>query len=487
VLSPRSILLQLLLCILSTTLVAQDVFYIDSTSGQDLASVTGNASSPFETLTYAVSRSSAGNSVLVHCLPGVYEKEVWPLQVTTDAMTVQAVSPGSVLFTSSTSVFANFRLVPSSGDLTLRGLSVQGGRQFVRLVGSGALGDQIHIILENMDIHAETALQVTVGGDAYVNADVRMCEIQAIDTGFAFFAHERTHVKANIQRCTIRNGTKNGVEAIASDASSELEINIENTVIRDFANHAILVESAGGASNLMLNSCNLVRNGIVSSPRKEAVSLVRPNASSSYPHAVLMRNILSDNGGDLRDFGSMPWNFTFESNLVQDQSLSGLGGNIVGDAAFVGSAMVLGARSDAWGAAPVGGLAEDYYGNIRDADGRGDIGAFEHKAFTFGVDGRAPLGDLLRMGVSGQPNQPFLLYAGWSTNPGQGLQVNPMPIANPGVSSTLDAAGAWSFDYHMPNTPAMAGRMSYFQVEGLLLNGMTAYSQVIPVLPVYDL
>ena len=470
-----------------TSLFGQDVFYVDAAAGQDSATVAGTLADPFETISYSISRSSVGNSVLVYCQPGTYNKETWPIVGTADALTVQAMLPGSVLLTTPTAAPTHFKIMPDSGDLTLRGLSVQGAQQFIRLSGSGAVGDQIHIVLEDLNIQANTALQASVYGDAYVNIDMRMCEVKVTGAGLSLVANGRTHIKANVQRCMFTQGILCGVQAEASDPSSELELNIENTVIRDFARHAVYLESAGGASNLMLNSCNLVGNGISTSTLREAVNLVRPNATSSYPHAVLMRNILSDNGGDLRDFASMPWNYTFESNLVQDAAIAGLGGNILGNADFVGNTMVLGGRSAAWGVAPVGGLSEDYYGNIRDADGRGDIGAFEHKAFTFGTYSRAPIGGYLQMAVSGPPHQPFALFAGWSTTAGPGLQVNPLSFANPGVSTTLSSIGSWSFDYLMPSSPALAGRMSFFQIEGLLSNGLTVYSQVIPVRLVYDL
>jgi hypothetical protein len=177
----------------------------------------------------------------------------------------------------------------------------------------------------------------------------------------------------------------------------------------------------------------------------------------------------------------MPGNFSFESNLLQDAAADGISGNLVGDPDFVGTTMIMGANSLAVGAAPLGGLGHDFNGNPRELDGLGDIGAFEHVPYNFGVDGPAFLGRTLRLAMSGPPGHAFALLAGWELSYGSTLGIVPMAGGNPGVIGQLDLDGKWTADFRLPAESWLAGSTVYFQAAGRLENGSNTLSQVVAV------
>lgn len=474
--------------LLTTNVVSQDVFHVDPNIGHDNRLASGDATEPFKTITYAVARSAPGNSLEVLCHDGSFRRETWPIQVGLGNMTIRAINPGAVLIepgATAGAAMSNFDLSPASGDLTLHGLTVTGAQKFVRVIGGGSSGHHVNVKMEQVTVAAGTLIHVKLSGNARLNFDLRLSDVRAADSALTILAEDQAHIKVNVQRSRLHGGSDHGIHAEAIGPDAQLVLNVENTVISNFGQHGIQVIGGGGPCDLTMNSCNLVGNG-VSIPGKAAVSLVTPDPISQYPHANLFRNIFHANGGDIQDFALMPGNFSFETNLLQDTAADGIGGNIVGDPDFVGTTMIMGANSLAVGTAPLGGLGHDFNGNLRALDGRGDIGAFEHVPYNFGVDGQAFLGRTLGLAMSGPPGHTFALLAGWERSFGTTLGIVPMAGGNPGVIGQLDLNGKWTTDFRLPAKSWLAGNTVYFQAVGRLENGNNSLSQVVEITPTFS-
>lgn len=470
-------LLTVLLLGASAPLAAQDLFWVDAGSGVDSPARDGSETEPFRTLTYALGRQSAGRSLEVVLRRGLYFDESWPVFVGPDPLTIRGDEAGAPYVFGFGTSFENFVLDSAAGDFTLKGLTLVGAQNVVMVERDAAAVESLEVVLDRVSVLGGLLVNARVQDDAELFVDVRRSWFRGADTGLKLAAYDDGQIRAEVRRSRIFRPTF-GIFA-RSYGSATVDVFVENSIISQCLRQAVYLQSAGGPAHVELLHCNLARNGAGWMPPLAAIKILTPSPGASVPTMDIRRSILWSNGKDIAGYPQVAANLSFETNLVEDAALIGVGGNFAGPPDWLAGPFALLPGSSAIGAGSPG-TAVDFHGRPRGGTAS-DLGAMEHQRYTLNLDAGTWVGHGQEFVVTGDPNTAYAVYAGFERSAGPGLGVRPFVAGNPLLRGRLDATGVAERLVLWPVADEFRGRRFFLQVVGKDAAGVLHFSEVVAV------
>jgi hypothetical protein len=475
-------------------------FFVDPSLGSD--SNPGTAALPFKTIHKALSLNPLTIDSVV-LAPGVYSAasgELFPLSVGT----VQIFGSGSAATTivgAGNDLLFDARSTGAPGGtfLTLKGLSLQGGRTGLRITGtvsnhSSVLQDVVFTGLsqDGIEAHAIPSGQ----GSAQVSLFASQVTISGCLRGVSFESASPSEMSIlSLLQCRFHDNTV-GVDILAN-GTGDILAGITTTRIEDNALFGLRAFSNGGTAEVLLSSSLCARNGtgvevgglnagtsLLVQSCTVADNTVAGVATATLPvppiTTQLQASIFWGNEDDVLLAGAVFPSF----NDIGDGDFAGSNGNVSVDPLFRDAAA--GDYRLSWGSPAIETAGEifnaDLDGNIRPADGdldtvsEADMGALEFMALDLvspppvgeGILPGLPLGGTLRLeswGEAGATASVFVApgglfgplgtrFGGFFLNPSLFLPVVTLPAGPtaPGV-----------FEPVLPGAPALVGAVLSFQ------------------------
>ncbi len=468
---PRRMCRAFLLATLTGALTAQ-VVYVDPVRGVDQAGG-GGANAPFKTMTYAAT-ATVGPSPVFRLRPGTYDTasgEVFPI-VLPDPCTVEGdparVEPGekTVRFQTTLTLGSTFEV---------RGGAAAGGTVFRDLfLGGGAFrgiqffgGTQTTTLtLERVGISQSRSL--VVNASPALGLLLRDCALNGPDTALTVNTLGGL-VLAAIDRCTLTGGTRAGLFV---DASTGGEFRPVVTNSRLSGQLRAVMQQVGNGARIVtrFEHCLFhdVGRGAIGNPTNVG-ALVDVDVGGGLPiQHVVVNSIFHANRNDAPQGTGA--NYAWGNNLVTQQNLVGLGGNVAGVPSFVDTGrsdwrLVAGSPGVDQGTPADTTTARDLGDSPRVA-GLPDLGPFEFWDLLVESPQEARVGALWSLYALTTTATPFALVLASSHVPASfgagGIHVAGV-IVDSGVRATTLANGTGRVAFTVPNDPFLVGVTVYWQ------------------------
>ena len=475
-------------------------FFVDPVLGSD--GNPGTAALPFKTIHKALSLPplTIDSVVLAAGEYSAASGELFPLTVGT----VQIFGSGSAVTRvvgAGNDLLFDAHSTPAAGGtfLTLKGLSLQGGRTGLRIMGTQSihtttLSDVTFTGMsqDGVEAHANPAGP----GSAHVSLFASQVTVSGCLRGVSFESNAPTDMSIlSMLLCRFHDNTV-GVDILAN-GSGNILAGITTTRFEDNTLHGLRAFANGGTADVLLSSSLIARNGtgVEAGGLNAGTTLLVQSctvvdntlagvATATLPvppaTTTLESSILWDNADDVQLAGTVFPRF----NDISDGDFAGSDGNVSADPLFRDAAAGDYRLSWTSPAIETGGevFNSDLFGNIRPTDGdldlasEADMGALEFMPLDLvspapvgdGILPGLPLGGTLRLEAWGEAGATATLLVA----PG-GLQ-GPLPtkfggfllIPHPVIALASLPAGPSApgvFEAVLPDTPALVGFVMSFQ------------------------
>jgi hypothetical protein len=475
-----------LLCVAAA---AQAPIYVDPVAGADRAGG-GSPANPFKTITFAISQAPAAGPATFYLRPGSYSLasgERFPL-LPPDACTIESdpalVPQGARLAVIDTPATMQSAIELGSRptrNVTVRNLRIAGRMLRGVYLELRAGATVAAVLVEDCEIATQRGVEADVRANARAIVRVLRSRLNAVDSPIAM--HTAGTAGAAIDLFVDKSVLVNGITAsVVLDArvAGGLQATLRATHLRSGVRYGVLaVTGNGGSAQTRIEHCllydhgnNVIGGGISLGAIYDEVA-----AGGVAPAHRVVNSIFHRNKADAQ-LGAGA-NYVWGNNLVTQQDLGTLGGNRLGVPAFANRAendfhlapaslgVDLGDRNATT-------LGEDFDGEPRlsaHAGAAPDLGPDEvFLGATFTSDG-ARVGQPYTLRASWAPNVPFLLALGTASVPnsfGPGILHLAGPIYDLGLGGTCGPGGVGEVTLQVPNDPALATLVVWWQSAGAL-------------------
>ncbi len=320
---------------LAVSLHAQVPIQVDAVRGNDTTG-TGSSTSPYKTLTRAIAASNSLPVLRIFRLsPGLYDTalgEVFPIQL--PALCTVEPDPNTttkgalqVRFTDSLSINALFQVAAASVQkVTLRELRLSGGIfRGLQFTGTGAT-TTVDLQILDCDLSLSRPLVVQFLDGASGQVLVRNTILNGPDNPVILRTTGSAKMTARLESCRVQKGLATGIQLDAGGTSS-LHLDCVNVIVQDQSKSGLLAWSQGGTITTKLDHClfyNIANLTIGGSPGAILDSVTGTGRSPTHT----IRNTIFDKcKNDAPGYASST--YAFQTCLVGQQSLKGVGGNIL--------------------------------------------------------------------------------------------------------------------------------------------------------------
>ena len=456
---------------------AQSPLYVDAVRGSD---VTGNGSvqSPFQSLTHATAVLATAPTTTLRVRPGVYDAangELFPIAlpaqctIEADPATVPAHS-GLVRVVTTLDLKTTFAIPPSPVvAVTLRDLELSGGMFRGVQLTANLSRQNATLVLERVHVTQSRCVVAHAANGAVLTLLASDCRWTGVDPPVIVTCGAGSTATVDIDRSVVRGGIG---QTMLLDAQGGGSI---QTALRSCRLHAggprgvYAVSDNGGAQTVRIEHCLLEGAGVRVIGGTLVGALVDSVLGSGVAvQHVTVNSIFHQNRNDALPGTGPTW--LWGSNLVQQPALGGLGGNLIGTAAFVAAAkddwhLLPGSPGRDAGAAAHVTTMLDIDGDPR-VSGAPDLGPDEVHDMHVRAAGNARPGKQISLRTTAAAGLPFALFLGTGSVAGSfgtGRVHLAGTIVDLGVAGTTDARGVGEVAMTLPNDAALLGQVFFWQ------------------------